>query len=103
MYIIVLVTAPRIKEARDIAAALIKKKLVACVNIVEGVESLFRWQGKVDKAKEALLVIKSRKDKLPKIIKLVKSMHSYDLPEIIALPIIGGEEKYLRWIDESLR
>jgi len=102
MYIIVLVSVSKIKEAKSIAAALVKNKLAACVNIVKGVESFFWWQGKIDKAREAVLVIKSKKAKLPKIIKLVKLMHSYEVPEIIAIPIIGGEKKYLRWIDESL-
>ena len=103
MYIIIFVTASTKKEARIIAAALVKKRFAACVNIIERIESLFYWQGKIDRAKEALLIIKSKKSKLKSIIKLVKSLHSYEVPEIIALPIIGGEQKYLNWIDDSLR
>jgi periplasmic divalent cation tolerance protein len=103
MYSVILVTAPNKKEAKNIAGALVKKKLAACVNIVAGIESIFRWQGKVDRATEALLIIKSKKSKLPRIIRMIKSLHSYDTPEIIALPIIGGEKKYLKWIDESVK
>jgi len=103
MHSVIFVTAKDKKEARRIAGGLIKNKLAACVNIVGGIESLFWWQGKVDSAKEVLLIIKTQKAKLPRIIKLVKSLHSYEVPEIIVLPIIAGEKKYLRWIDASLR
>ncbi len=103
MYIIILITAKDKKEADKIAQALIKNKLAACVNILPGVQSLFWWQGKVDQAKEALLVVKSRKEKFAKIAKLVKSVHSYDVPEIIAIPIVSGFKPYLNWIDESIR
>ena len=98
----VFITAANKEEARLIARRLIKKRLAACVNIIDKIESSFRWQGKLDSAKEALLIIKSKKNKLVKIIKTVKSMHSYEVPEIIVLPIIGGDKLYLRWIDESL-
>lgn len=103
MYIVVLVTVPNKKEAQRIARALLKNKLVACVNIVPKIESHFWWQAKIDSVSEALLIIKSQKSKLNKIIKLVKSIHSYEVPEIIALPIIGGNKSYLEWLDESLR
>lgn len=103
MYIIVLVTCANRKEAQRIARQLIESRLAACVNIIDKIASLFRWEAKMDSANEILLLIKSRKIKLAKIIKLVKSMHSYQVPEIIAIPIVGGEKKYLRWIDESVR
>lgn len=103
MYRVILVTVSNKKEAFRIAKGLLGDKLVACVNILKGVESLFWWQGKIDSAKEVLLVIKSRKDKVSSVIKLVKSMHSYETPEIISLPITTGFKPYLRWIDESLR
>lgn len=103
MYIVIFVTAGNKKEAQKIAAGLIKQKLAACVNIVDKVDSLFFWEAKVQKAKESLLVIKSKKEKLPKLIKLVKSLHSYKVPEIIAFPIIAGDRPYLRWIDATLR
>ena len=103
MHIVVLVTASNKKEATRIAQGLVKNKLAACVNIIGKIESLFWWQGKASRAKEALLMVKSQKKMLPKIIKLVRSLHSYDCPEIIALPIIGGDKNYLDWIDESVR
>lgn len=103
MYVVILVTASTSKEAKNIAHQLIKHKLAACVNILGNVESLFRWQGKLDRAKELLLLIKSKKSKLPRIIKMVKSLHSYEVPEIIALPILAGNKEYLRWLDGCLR
>jgi len=103
MYIVIFVTAANIQEAEKISSQLVNKKLIACANIVEGVKSLFWWQGKVDSAREVLLVIKSKKSKLAAIIKEVKSLHSYEVPEIIAMPIIAGDKDYLRWIDASLR
>ena len=103
MHIVIFITASDKKEAKNIASQLVKNKLAACVNIVEKLESLFWWQGKVDQAKETLLIVKSKKEKLAKIIKVVKSLHSYEVPEIIALPIIGGYKPYLNWINDSLR
>ena len=103
MHTVIFVTVPDKKQARQVANKLIKTKLAACVNIIPGVESLFSWKGKIDSAKELLLIIKSEKSKLPKIIKTVKSLHSYEVPEIIALPIIAGNKEYLRWIDECIR
>ncbi len=103
MHIVIFVTAGNRKEAQKIASGLIRQRLAACVNIVDKVDSLFFWEAKVQKAKESLLIIKSTKAKLPQIIRLIKSLHSYKLPEIIALPIIAGYKPYLRWIDASIR
>jgi periplasmic divalent cation tolerance protein len=101
-YIIVLVTAKDKSEAARIAAGLLEAKLIACANIIDGVKSLFWWQGKIDSSKEVLLVLKSRKALLKKITDRVKSLHSYQTPEIIALPIVGGSGDYLAWIDSSV-
>lgn len=101
MNVVILVTAANKKEAKMIACALIKEKLAACANIIENLHSIFWWQGKVDNAKEALLIVKTRKALMNKLIKKVKSLHSYKVPEIIALPIIYGDKKYLKWINES--
>lgn len=103
MYIVVLVTAKNKKEAKKISVALIKAKLAACVNIVDKIDSLFFWANKIDRAKESLLVIKSKKEKFSQIIKLVRSLHSYEVVEIIALPVIAADKPYLRWIDAALR
>ncbi len=102
MYIVIFITAANKEEAQKIANKLVENKLAACVNIVDNVRSLFWWEAKIDSANEALMVVKSRKFHLARIIKLVKSLHSYQTPEIIALPIIGGDKNYLNWIDESL-
>lgn len=101
--IIVFITAANKKEAKKIANDLIGKKLAACVNIVGKVDSLFWWQGKIDCAKEVLLVVKSKQSAFKKIVSLVKKLHSYEVPEIIALPIICGEKKYLEWLNGSVR
>jgi len=101
--VVIFITCANKKEAKLISLLLLKKRLAACVNIIGKIESFFWWQGKVDQAKEALLIIKSQRGELAGIIKLVKSIHSYEVPEIISLPIIGGERKYLKWLDDSIR
>jgi periplasmic divalent cation tolerance protein len=102
MHIVIFITVPNKKEAEHIARQLIENRLAACVNIIDKIESVFRWEGKVQRAGELLLVIKSKKLKLTSIIKLVKSMHSYEVPEIIAIPLIAGYKPYLDWLDESV-
>jgi len=101
MYIVVFITAGSKEEAQKIARGLLEEKLAACVNIIDGVESHFWWQGKIDSAKEALLVIKTKKELFNKLAKKVKSLHSYSVPEIIALPIVTGNTEYLNWINDS--
>jgi len=103
MYIIVLVTASSKEEANKIARGLLEEKLAACVNILAGLESRFWWQGKIDSAQEVLLVIKTRKTLFNKLAKKVKSLHSYTVPEIIALPIISGNKAYLDWINDCTK
>jgi len=98
---IVLITAGSEDEARKIARLLVKEKKAACVNIVPGVDSLFRWKGKINSARETLLLVKTRAPLLSEIIGLVKEAHSYEVPEIIALPITGGSEDYLQWLDSA--
>lgn len=101
--VVIFITCQNKKEAKRISLKLLKNRLAACVNILDKVESFFWWQGKIDRAGEVLLIIKSQKTKLPRIIKLVRSLHSYEVPEIIALPIAGGYKPYLRWINASIR
>ena len=101
MYIVVYVTAKDVAEAQKIAEGLVQARLVACSNIVKDIKSVFWWEGKVDQSDEALLILKSKKNLLPKIIQMVKALHSYSLPEIIAMPIIDGSKDYLKWIEES--
>ena len=103
MHIVVLMTSANKQEADTIAKGLVGAKLVACVNIVDNIRSVFWWQGNIDSCGEILLIAKSSQQHIGEIIKLVKSLHSYDVPEIIALPIISGNEDYLDWINESIR
>jgi periplasmic divalent cation tolerance protein len=101
--IVVLITAGSDEEAHNIAELLVKEKKAACVNIVPGVDSLFRWKGKIDSARESLLLVKTKVSLFPEVVTLVKEVHSYEVPEIIALPIIGGSEEYLEWLDSACR
>lgn len=102
MNIVVFVTAKDKQEAQKIARRLVEDKLIACANIVDGVKSVFWWQGKTDEADETLLIMKSEKRLFKKIAAAVKALHSYDLPEVIALPIVDGSADYLKWMKESL-
>ncbi len=101
-HIIIFVTAKDKKEATKIANGLLKAKLIACANIIPGVQSLFWWQGKIDRGSEVLLILKTKKSLFKKVEAQVKVLHSYTTPEIIALPIAAGSEAYLKWVDASL-
>ena len=102
-HIVVLITASSVEEAGAIGRALVEQRLAACVNISPGVRSLFRWQGVIEDQAEVLILAKSRSDLLPSVIEAVKRLHSYTVPEVIAVPILGGSPDYLAWIDESVR
>lgn len=99
-HIVVFITAADAEEARLIADVLLQQKKAACVNIVPGLSSLFWWRDKIDSAKESLLIVKTRASLLDEVVELVKEIHSYDNPEVIALPIVGGSDDYLEWLDE---
>lgn len=101
-YIVVFITVKEAEEAQKIAKALLKRRQAACVNILPGVESHFWWKDKLDSAKEILLIVKTKESLLPDLIKSVKKIHSYSIPEIIALPIVGGSRDYLEWIDSEI-
>jgi periplasmic divalent cation tolerance protein len=102
--IVVLVMCGSAKEARKIARALVDEKLAACVNILQApVQSVYRWKGKVESAREVLLVIKTTRRRFAALQRAVRSLHSYDVPEIIALPIAAGSRDYLDWISDSVR
>jgi len=100
-YIVVLITAKDPEEAQKIAKALVKRRQAACINIVPAVNSHFWWKDKLEATDESLLIVKTKEALLPEVIKSVKKIHSYRLPEIIALPIIGGSRDYLEWIDSE--
>ncbi|MGE5301139.1 MAG: divalent-cation tolerance protein CutA [Acidobacteriota bacterium] len=100
-FIIVFITAQKEEEAAEIAKDIVAKKLAACVNIVRGVRSIYRWRGKTEDEEEVLLVVKSRRPIFPDLVKRVKELHRYTVPEIIALPIVEGSEEYLGWLKEE--
>ena len=101
--IVVLVTCGSAKQAQRIARMLVEKRLAACGNIFQApVKSIYRWKGKVESAKEYLLVIKSSRRRFGALREMVKRLHSYDVPEIIALPIVEGSGEYLKWIEECV-
>lgn len=102
-YIIVLVTTANKLEAEKISQALLKEKIIACANIINPVTSFFNWQGKVDKCEECLVIMKSRRDLFTELTKRVKDIHSYEVPEVLTLPIIDGSPDYLAWLGSVLR
>ncbi len=102
-YIVIYITPGSINEAKKIGRALVEEKLVACSNIISPIRSIYSWQGKICDDKEALMILKTKKNLFRQIIKRVEELHSYDVPEIIAIPIIDGSIKYLSWINEETK
>ncbi len=100
---VALVTCSSKQEAQALACGIVEARLAACVNIVPAIESIFWWEGKLDSAQELLLIIKTRKTKFVALAHYVKTHHSYQVPEIILLPIEQGHEPYLNWIRESVK
>ena len=101
--IVVMVTAANRRECQKIARHLVEAKLAACVSITQNIQSIFRWEGKVDDQKEFLLLIKSTRVLFPEITAAVSKLHSYQTPEIICLPIIDGSANYLQWVNDSVK
>ncbi|HXY16221.1 MAG TPA: divalent-cation tolerance protein CutA [Terriglobales bacterium] len=99
---LVLTTAESQNQARRIADMLIERKLAACVNIVPGVQSIYRWKGKAEEAEEWLMLIKTTADAFEHVCVAIKEMHTYELPECLCLAVEGGSPEYLRWIEESV-
>jgi len=99
---LVLTTAGSAEEARKIAHALVEGKLAACVNIVPQIQSVYRWQGKIEEAQEWLLIIKTTDAAFERVRYAIKQLHSYELPECIAVEIDDGSPEYLKWITESV-
>lgn len=100
-YIVIYCTVPNKKEGKDIAKALVKNGLAACVNIVDKIESVFSWDGKLCEEREALLIIKTKQELFTKINHTIQKLHSYNVPEVIALPIVEADETYLKWIEHE--
>jgi len=101
--IVILVTAPNLRQAKKIAKALVEERLAACVNITAPVQSLYRWKGKVNEDREFLLLIKSSRELFGEVQAAVRKLHTYTTPEIICLPIVDGSPDYLQWISDSVK
>ena len=99
--IVIFITTGTDGEARRVAEALLEQRKAACVTIAPTVTSLFWWEDRIDSDEESLLIVKSKASLLDAIVSLVKEVHSYDVPEVIALPIIGGNSDYLSWLGEQ--
>lgn len=101
-HVLALVTAPDRDHAARIAHALVEDRLAACVGLVDGLTSVYRWEGQVEEAAEVQLLIKTRADRFDALAERVVALHPYDVPEVIALPLAAGLPAYLAWMDESL-
>jgi periplasmic divalent cation tolerance protein len=99
---LVLTTTASLEEARKVARALLESRLTACVNIIPKIESVYRWEGKVEEAQEYLLLIKTTAEAFPAVQEKILELHSYDVPECIAISVDEGSEAYLKWIDECV-
>ncbi len=97
-YCVILITVPNQAVGARIAKTLVEEKLAACVNRIPGVISVYAWQGKIEQATEELLMVKTRQNLTATVSQRVKSLHPYEVPEIVALPITGGSEAYLKWL-----
>jgi periplasmic divalent cation tolerance protein len=100
--IIVYVTAGKMTEARKIARALVEKRLAACVNVIPKVSSVYRWKDELQTDEEFLLIIKTRRARFDELRKCIETLHSYEIPEVIATPIVDGSANYLNWIEQSV-
>jgi periplasmic divalent cation tolerance protein len=100
--IVVLTTCESEEQAQHLARHLIEQRLAACVNILPGVRSVYRWKDKIEDAAEFVLIVKSRRDVFVKLREAIAHLHSYEIPEVIALPVVDGSDAYLRWLDREV-
>ncbi len=100
--VIVFSTCASREEGKRIARGLVEERLAACVNIIDGIVSIYRWQGKVHEGDEVMLVVKSRRDLLGRLQERLASLHSYEVPEAIAIPVVDGLPAYLEWLEREL-
>lgn len=101
-YAVVLVTVPSLDEGRRIAKGVLEQRLAACVNLLPGVQSLFWWEGRLEEAEETLMVLKTKEEVLSRLIEAIKGLHSYSVCEVLALPVLQGNQAYLDWIEETV-
>ena len=95
---LLLITAPDEETGRRIARALVEERLAACVNLLPGIRSIYRWRGAVEEAAEVLLIAKTRADRTAALASRVRALHPYEVPEVVALPVTDGSRAYLRWV-----
>ncbi len=100
--VLALVTAPDLKIARKLAQAALRKRLIACANLIPGIESHYRWRGKIEIGAEVLMVLKTTARRLSALERLIVAKHPYDTPEFIVLTLNGGNERYLDWLEKSV-
>jgi uncharacterized protein involved in tolerance to divalent cations len=101
-FIVVYVTVESAEEGKRLASALVEERLAACVNRLGPVQSTYRWKGQVERSEEHLLIIKTSEGLFDRLKKRVQELHSYSVPEVIALPIVDGNEGYLKWLEDQL-
>ncbi len=101
--LVVYITAPTEEEAAKIAKILVEDRLAGCVNIVKDIRSIYSWQGKLEDEKEVLMIVKTRLELFRALTSKVKELHSYTVPEIIAMPIVDGSEEYINWLQKATR
>lgn len=95
---LIYVTCPSVDEARKIGRTLVEQRLAACANVLPGMESCYRWQGKVEQAEEAVLIVKTSKEKAAWVVARVRELHSYSVPCVVELPVLSGNPAYIDWI-----
>jgi periplasmic divalent cation tolerance protein len=100
--IVIFMTTGSSEEAARLADMLVGARLAACVQILPEIESVYRWEGKIERQGEVLLLAKSTRDKFEELERQVRALHSYETPEILAVPAVAVSEPYLKWLDESL-
>jgi periplasmic divalent cation tolerance protein len=99
----VLTTLPADADAAGFAQALVEARLAACVNLLPAMESIYRWKGRVERDAERQLLIKTSRDRIPALWERIRGLHPYEVPEFLVLPIVDGNDAYLRWVGESTR
>ena len=100
-FITVFITAPNEEEASKISRTIVEERLAACVNIIRSVRSIYRWQGRVEDESEVLMIVKTKRTLFVRLQERVKELHSYEIPEIIGLPVIEGSKDYLDWLGQE--
>jgi periplasmic divalent cation tolerance protein len=102
-YTVIFITTSSLDEAKKIGRVLVEEKLAACANIVSPIRSIYHWQGKICDDKEALIILKTKKKLFKQIEKMVKALHTYEVPEVISMPITEGSNKYLSWLKNETK